>query len=175
MSRNLCITLSHHRLKRERIMLLPTPGHLFYLILFHFCSWKLRPCSVPSPLPARPTAPSMSQRSWARAQLISSHKPGRKVISALGCEPPTAPWGSASLAVHCNRNGAFSLPCLLARKPLSTAGVLRFLLSGIYANRGSGRWSHLPEITAWINFSETWYISLSLSICPMLVRIIWTL
>lgn len=43
------------------------------------CSWRLRPCFVPSPSPAKPTVLSMWPGSWARALLTSSHRPGKEV------------------------------------------------------------------------------------------------
>lgn len=55
-------------------------GLLFDSCGFFFVgSWKLRLCSVPSPSPVKLTVPCTSQRSWARVQLTSSPKLGKKV------------------------------------------------------------------------------------------------
>lgn len=115
-SLSLFTALSYHLLKRQAVARVRERGSRSHWLLgnfFFFCSWKLRLCSVPSPSPARPTAPSMSPRSWARAQLISSHKPGRKVISTLRIVNLLLHYTAPQfLAVHCIRNGtAFSVPC----------------------------------------------------------------
>lgn len=48
-----------------------------------FCSWRRRPCFVPSPSPAKPTVLCMWPALWARALLTSSPRPGKKVKTEL--------------------------------------------------------------------------------------------